>query len=82
MTDLAKVFCDAVLANKNNGASIEAGFAAVRKAVLEEAARVAEAAGNTWSNTRIVEVALQEAAVDDKCVEIATAIRALAERTP
>jgi hypothetical protein len=47
---------------------------------LEDAARLAEAAGHTWSGTRVVEQALQEAAVDDKCVEIAAEIRALATR--
>lgn len=43
---------------------------------VERCAEVAESAGNTWSNTRDPFQACQEAAVDEKCTEIATAIRA------
>jgi hypothetical protein len=46
---------------------------------IEEAAKVAKSFGDTWSNSRDVEVAVQEAAVDEKVEEIATAIRQLLE---
>ena len=40
----------------------------------KRAAEIARKAGNTWSGSRDHMVAVQEAAVDDKCDEIATAI--------
>lgn len=51
---------------------------AARADGMEEAAKVAEEAGNTWSGTRDAEQACQEAAVDEKCEEIAAAIRTAA----
>jgi len=48
-----------------------------RSEVLEEAARVAESFGDTWSNSRDTHLCVQEAAVDAKCEQIASAIRAL-----
>ncbi len=52
-----------------------------RRMGMEEAAKVAEYAGNTWSGTRDHMQACQEAAVDDKCVEIASDIRAKMEES-
>lgn len=46
---------------------------------IEAAAKVAQAAGDTWSGSRDSHQCVQEAAVDDKCVEIAAAIRALTD---
>lgn len=40
----------------------------------KRAAEIARKAGDTWSGSRDHMVAVQEAAVDDKCEEIATAI--------
>lgn len=51
--------------------------AAIARALLardKRAAGIARAAGNTWSGTRDVERACQEAVVDSKCEEIAEAI--------
>lgn len=53
---------------------------AIRAEVLEEAARVAETAGNTWSGSRDLATCDREAAVDEKCVEIAAAIRELKDK--
>lgn len=50
----------------------------IARAILaerERCAKIAESHGDTWSGSRDVDVALQEAAVDEKVVEIATAIR-------
>ena len=44
---------------------------------LERAAAMAENLGGTWSGSRDVSVCVQEAAVDDKCEDIAAAIRAM-----
>jgi hypothetical protein len=48
-----------------------------RTLAIEEAAQVAASFGGTWSGSRDVNVAVQEAAVDDKVNEIVDAIRAL-----
>ncbi|MDS1138618.1 hypothetical protein [Nitratireductor indicus] len=47
---------------------------------LEAAARMAEYEGDTWSGSRDSFVAVQEAAVDRKCKDIASAIRALKDK--
>ncbi|WAJ27158.1 hypothetical protein [Antarcticirhabdus aurantiaca] len=57
-----------------------ANAAAARLAAEEmrdRAAKVAEAAGDTWSGTRDHAQAAQEAAVDEKCIAIAEAIRSI-----
>jgi hypothetical protein len=43
----------------------------------DRAAGIATAAGDTWSGSRDAFACVQEAAVDDKCEEIADAIRAM-----
>jgi hypothetical protein len=64
---------------KTEIARLREALATARAEALEEAAGVAEAAGETWSGSRCAETAAQEAAVDAKCVEIASAIRKLKE---
>ena len=44
---------------------------------LERAAAMAENLGGTWSGSRDVSVCVQEAAVDDKCEDIAASLRAM-----
>lgn len=44
-------------------------------ATIEACVKEVQKAGNTWSGSRDLDVALQEAAVDEKCEEIATALR-------
>lgn len=61
----------------------ERDAAIIARAILaerERAAKIAESCGDTWSNSRDVDVALQEAAVDEKVAEIAAAIRSPALR--
>lgn len=51
---------------------------AIERARVEErerAAKIAESCGDTWSGSRCVEQAVQEAAADEKAAEIAAAIR-------
>ena len=58
---------------------------AIRKAedaAYERAATRAEDAGGAWSGTRCVQQAIQEAAIDDKALEIADAIRSLKSQEP
>lgn len=47
---------------------------------MRRAAEIVQSAGDTWSNSRDHYVAVQEAAVDAKCEEIAAAILAEAEK--
>jgi len=47
---------------------------------LERAAVRAENLGGTWTGSRDAFSCVQEAAVDDKCEEIASAIRAMGEK--
>jgi hypothetical protein len=63
-------------------ALIASAIRETENAAYERAAATAENAGGTWSGSRCVEQAIQEAAIDDKASEIAAAIRSLKSQEP
>ena len=56
-------------------AIIQPALERARRAERERCAKVAESHGDTWTNSRCVETALQEAAADIQASSIAAAIR-------